>query len=132
MTFQSWRNFQPWNGYPARVVLGLAHRSWLVGLVQFKPKREGVTTPTPALSDVSGEWVRRELYDLAIARLALAESALSVYRALDDGPRTSAAAERLRAFVRSARPGQCRMLSDGAACCCPLCDIDRLTSQAPK
>lgn len=33
---------------------------------------------------------------------------------------------RLKNFARIRRPGGCRMLSEGADCNCPLCDIDRL------
>lgn len=38
-------------------------------------------------------------------------------------------AERLRDFVRERAPGQCKMLSLGDACICPLCDIARLVDQ---
>ena len=34
--------------------------------------------------------------------------------------------ERLRAFVRKRSPGQCKMLSAGFDCECPLCDLNRL------
>jgi len=44
------------------------------------------------------------------------------------GPERLAAAERLRTFVRATRSGGCLLFSKGAACECPLCDIDRLVS----
>jgi hypothetical protein len=40
--------------------------------------------------------------------------------------------ERLRAFVRKQSPGQCKMLSAGSDCECPLCDLDRLESAINK
>jgi hypothetical protein len=39
---------------------------------------------------------------------------------------TSEPTERLKAFVRQAMPGGCKVLSLGDGCTCPLCDIDRL------
>ncbi len=42
-------------------------------------------------------------------------------------PTRTAAADRLRAFIREHRPGGCKWLSKGPdACECPLCDVDRL------
>jgi hypothetical protein len=37
-------------------------------------------------------------------------------------------AKRLRAFAREHMHGGCKMLSQGNACVCPLCDIDRLAA----
>jgi hypothetical protein len=34
--------------------------------------------------------------------------------------------DRLRAFIREVAPGQCKMMSLGHTCTCPLCDVDRL------
>lgn len=41
----------------------------------------------------------------------------------------NAVADRLREFIRSCLSGGCRMLSKGAACWCPLCDVDRLVAE---
>lgn len=43
-----------------------------------------------------------------------------------------AAAARLREFVREVAPGQCKKLSQGNDCECPLCDIDRLVLAAEE
>ena len=34
--------------------------------------------------------------------------------------------DRLREFIRKHKHGGCRIFSEGAACLCPLCDLDRL------
>lgn len=43
-----------------------------------------------------------------------------------------ARAERLRAFARDHKPGSCRVLSQGEACECPLCDVDVLLAELQR
>jgi hypothetical protein len=45
---------------------------------------------------------------------------------------TESPAERLRAFIRSVLIGGCRMPSQGDACECPLCDVDRLSAEVTR
>lgn len=37
-------------------------------------------------------------------------------------------AERVKAFIREHQSGGCKMLSQGDACQCPLCDVDTLVA----
>lgn len=37
--------------------------------------------------------------------------------------------ERLRNFIKEHSPGNCKVLSKGYACECPLCDLDRIVSE---
>ena len=39
-----------------------------------------------------------------------------------------AAAERLKSMIRLEHPGQCKLLSIGDTCECPLCDVERLVA----
>lgn len=41
-----------------------------------------------------------------------------------------ASRDRLHAFIRAKTSGGCLMLSRGADCECPLCDVDRLVTAA--
>lgn len=41
-------------------------------------------------------------------------------------PERHDARTRLRAWISDRMQGGCRMFSDGDACLCPLCDLDRL------
>lgn len=37
--------------------------------------------------------------------------------------------ERLRNFIKEHSPGNCKVLSKGDVCECPLCDLDRIVNE---